>query len=116
MNPRGQRAGEEGGEKGGMLGTSFTNTTKKLEQDTEREVRVRSGRVAAAGLVVPRGWWPELLSCRARAGAAAACPESCSLHPTLTAHVDLVHGTLEAINSSHRLSSAKGSLVYNKSN
>lgn len=116
MNPRGQRAGEEGGEKG-ALGGRLSQIQPKSWSRMCREVRVlHGGRVAAAGLTVPQGSWPELLSSRARAGAAAARPECCSLHPALTAHVDVVHGTLEAINSSHGLSSAKGSLVYNKSN
>lgn len=58
----------------------------------------------------------------AGAGARSSCasrPKSCSPYPTLTTHIDLVHGTLEAINNSHRLSSAKGCrqfLFYNKCN
>lgn len=99
------------------MGTSFTNVTKKLEQNVET------------------GLSPSLvLSICNRAGAATQLvvtlqsggrstrrhvPNPLPFTPHLTTHIDLVHGTLEAINNSHRLSPAKGCrqfLVYNKCN
>lgn len=68
-----------------------------------RSASFPSGRASAAGLM--------LVQLVLWAGAHSSCashPKSYPLYPTLTMHIGLVHWTLQAINDSHGLPSAKG--------